>query len=69
MSEVDSVTWDELVGDGPPFLRWDFLSALEAGSCATPERGWLPQHITLRRQGRLACGVDSMMPVILRSWQ
>ncbi len=40
--------WDALLGDGPPYLRWAFLKALESTGCVRPEKGWAPAHLELR---------------------
>ena len=37
----------------PPFLRFEWLDALERTGCVAPERGWLPMHLSLRRGGEL----------------
>jgi predicted N-acyltransferase len=37
----------------PPFLRFEWLDALERTGCAVAERGWLPLHLSLRRGGEL----------------
>jgi uncharacterized protein len=40
----------------PPFLSFDWLDALECTGCVVPERGWMPMHVTLHRDGELvAC--------------
>lgn len=31
-----------------PFLSWEFLESLESSGAATPDTGWIPQHILLR---------------------
>jgi uncharacterized protein len=42
--------------DTPPFSSFDWLDALERTGCVTPERGWMPFHLTLHRAGKLvAC--------------
>jgi predicted N-acyltransferase len=52
--ELDPAAWDALLApDGVPFLRWTFLEALEATGCVRPEVGWLPQHLSLHRDGEL----------------
>jgi hypothetical protein len=51
--EVPRAAWDALVGDGSPFLEWDWLSALEEAGCVVPETGWLAQHLTLWEGKRL----------------
>jgi len=64
LAEVDSAEWNALPGTGPPFLRHEFLHALEATGCATAETGWDAHHVLLRqRDGRLAAA----MPLYLKS--
>ncbi|MCC6215459.1 MAG: GNAT family N-acetyltransferase [Polyangiaceae bacterium] len=36
-------------GDPSPFLRYEWLDALEQTGCAVPDLGWLPAHLVLRR--------------------
>lgn len=37
----------------PPFSRFEWLDALERTGCVTPERGWMPFHLTVHRDGKL----------------
>ncbi len=34
-------------------MCWDFLQALEETGCVVPERGWLPQHVSIQKNGQL----------------
>jgi uncharacterized protein len=66
-AEVDAAEWNALLArqaQPTPFLRHEFLSALHATHCATPEAGWAPQFVTLTdaRTGRLAAAA----PVYLK---
>ncbi len=46
--------WDALAGEGaPPFVRFEWLDALESTGCVRPERGWLPMHISLKKDDQL----------------
>jgi hypothetical protein len=54
MRDVPSRAWDTLVGEGSPFLEWDFLAALEESGAVSPRTGWRPQHLTLWDGDRLA---------------
>jgi predicted N-acyltransferase len=47
IQDAPRAAWDALVGDGSPFLEWDWLAALEEAGTVTPDTGWLPQHLTL----------------------
>ena len=53
MAEVDRVAWDTLVGDGSPFLEWDWLASMEEAKCTVPKTGWQPQHLTVYDKKRL----------------
>jgi predicted N-acyltransferase len=54
MREFQEAEWDALLApDFVPHMRWAFLDALEATGCVRPEVGWLPQHISLHRDGKL----------------
>ncbi|MBV2089914.1 MAG: GNAT family N-acetyltransferase [Candidatus Thiodiazotropha sp. (ex Ctena orbiculata)] len=45
--------WNRLVKDENPFLRYEFLSALEHNDCVGERFGWQPQHLSVHDQGRL----------------
>ncbi len=45
--------WDALVGDGSPFLEWEFLAGLEETGAVGGETGWTPRPLLARRDGRL----------------
>lgn len=54
VGELEMEAWNALVpADGSPFLRWEFLDALERSGSAAPDKGWTPHHVTLRRGDRL----------------
>ena len=54
VAEVAREAWDAVVGvDALPFLRWDWLNALEASGSATAATGWQPCHLTLWRGSAL----------------
>jgi len=46
ISEVAPQEWNALAGDYP-FLRHEFLAALEHSGCASAHTGWAPQHLAL----------------------
>jgi len=54
LSDVPADQWNAL-GDGDnPFIRHEFLAALEQHDCLGEEHGWLPHHVLYRDQdGRL----------------
>jgi uncharacterized protein len=56
--EVPRDEWDALVGDDDsPFVEWTWLDCLEEAGCVRPEQGWLPRHMTIRKDGRLVAAL------------
>jgi predicted N-acyltransferase len=53
LRDVPRSAWDALVGDGSPFLEWDWVTALEDSGAAAAATGWLPRHLTLWDDDRL----------------
>lgn len=53
LSEVDGRAWNALGAAPYPFLRHEFLLALEETGCLGEQFGWLPRHILLYQQGEL----------------
>ena len=51
MAEINAATWNELAGDYP-FMRHEFLAALESTGCVTRATGWNPHHLLLGDPGR-----------------
>ena len=47
IDEIDPHQWNALAGRAYPFLRHEFLAALEHSGCLGAQRGWLPCPITL----------------------
>ncbi len=47
IADVDASVWNRLAGDAQPFLRHEFLAALEESGCVAPARGWVPRHLVL----------------------
>jgi uncharacterized protein len=61
IAEIDPAHWNALAGQ-QPFLRHEFLWALEQSGCVSRRTGWLPQHLALWRKGRL----QGVMPLYLK---
>ena len=60
IADVPEAAWNALLPEGaPPFVAWTFLDALERTGCVSPERGWLPQHLTLWEEGRLVAAAPA----------
>jgi predicted N-acyltransferase len=63
--EVPAAQWNALAGDYP-FLRHEFLAALEDSGCVSAPGGWTPQHLVLEDAG----GLVAAAPLYLKdhSW-
>ncbi|MEO7917377.1 MAG: GNAT family N-acetyltransferase, partial [Dokdonella sp.] len=48
IDEIEASHWDALLPDSNPFLRHEFLNALESENCLRSDYGWRPHHLTLR---------------------
>jgi predicted N-acyltransferase len=54
IAEIPAVDWNRLVDPDTPFLRHEFLVAMERHGCVGERLGWIPRHMALRDgQGRL----------------
>ena len=49
ITAVPAADWNGLAGTTQPFLRHEFLAALEETGCVAPATGWTPCHLLLRR--------------------
>ena len=48
IDEIAPAEWNALDHEGVPFLRHEFLAALERHGAATAATGWTPAHVTVR---------------------
>lgn len=51
ISSIKAEHWNTLAGADNPFVSHEFLSALEATGCATPQAGWQAHHILIYEDG------------------
>ncbi len=50
VQDVPAAAWNALLAQSPaptPFMRHEYLAALEASGSATPQTGWTPRFVTL----------------------
>lgn len=64
LADIDAAAWNALAGDDYPFLRHEFLLALEQCGCTTAESGWFPQHVLVEAKGG---GLVAAMPLYVKS--
>lgn len=53
IKEVRQTDWDRLLGQSTPFMKWDWLDALEQTGCVRERTGWLPHHILIEHHGEV----------------
>ena len=63
MTEVNAVFWNKLVQNKDPFLRHEFLLALEQSGAVSVETGWRPYHLLVFEQQELIAA----MPLYLKN--
>jgi uncharacterized protein len=57
--ELDAAQWNTLLaaqGAPSPFMRHEYLAAMERSASATPASGWTPRFVTIWRDGKLEAG-------------
>lgn len=47
ITQLAAADWNALEGTDNPFLRHEFLAALEQSGCVSPNHGWQPRHLAL----------------------
>ncbi len=63
LQQIDQLQWNQLAGTDYPFLRHEFLLALETSASTSTETGWQPCHLTLYRGAELI----ALLPLYLKS--
>ncbi|HTT00826.1 MAG TPA: GNAT family N-acetyltransferase [Steroidobacteraceae bacterium] len=61
IDELDPAQWNALSGADVPFLRHEFLAALEHTGCVGRAAGWEPSHITLSDEHGLAAAAPAFV--------
>lgn len=54
---IDTNDWNALTGSQHPFLRHEFLSAIEASGSVGPGTGWLPRHAVVYDEKQLVAAM------------
>ncbi|HET8705066.1 MAG TPA: peptidogalycan biosysnthesis protein, partial [Pseudomonadales bacterium] len=63
ITAVEPDAWNAIAGVDYPFLRHEFLYALEASGSASKKRGWQPQHLLIEENNELV----ALMPLYIKS--
>jgi len=57
LDSIPAAAWNGLVGGANPFLRHEFLAALERHGCVGPRFGWLSRHLVIHEGDQLVGAV------------
>lgn len=61
LEELSREEWNRLAGTDNPFVRHEFLLALERNGCVGERFGWWPRHLTLRDGPRLVAAAPAYL--------
>ena len=64
ISEIGAATWNSLATTDNPFMRYEFLHALESTGCTTGANGWQPMHIWVKSGEQSVNGFDNTVAVM-----
>ena len=64
--EITKDDWDAVLKNKYPFLKYDFLKALETTKCVSAEQGWSPLHIVVSENTPVKAVAEGR--VVLASW-
>lgn len=57
IDRIPAAQWNALALGGNPFVRHEFLLAMERAGCVGKAAGWLPNHLLLEDQGQLVAAL------------
>jgi uncharacterized protein len=63
INQVDSKVWNTLAGGDYPFMRHEFLLALEESGCVSEQTGWQPKHLLVFENDKLI----AVIPLYLKA--
>ncbi|MFM1896781.1 MAG: hypothetical protein RLZZ385_1855 [Pseudomonadota bacterium] len=63
IADIDAAQWNRLADQRSPFLRHEFLLALESSGCTTGRSGWQPCHALLSTPSGT---LDAVMPLYVK---
>ena len=57
IAEIPAHEWNAISGTSDPFLRYEFLAALENHQCVGEQFGWFPYHLSVRDVNKSLVGL------------
>jgi len=61
LDKVAASDWNALSHQDNPFMRYEFLSALESNKCVDPQFGWHPYHLLLKDNDQLVAAAPTYL--------
>ena len=63
IERIDKEEWDKAINNQYPFLKYEFLKALEITKCVSPEEGWTPLHLVVSEMDMIL----AVMPLYIKT--
>jgi len=63
ITDIAAAEWNALAGSGYPFIRHEFLAALEQSGSVSEQTGWSPRHLLVYDQAELI----ALLPLYLKT--
>ena len=63
IADIPAQEWNALVNDNHPFIKHEFLDAMEQHGCVGPEFGWMPCHIGIYQSTDAGDVLTAAMPL------
>ena len=63
IEKINKEDWDAVLSSKYPFLKYEFLKALEVTNCVSPEQGWTPLHLIASENERIV----AIMPLYIKT--
>ena len=63
IEKINKEDWEAVLSSKYPFLKYEFLKALEVTNCVSPEQGWTPLHLIASENERIV----AIMPLYIKT--
>ena len=67
LADIPSDDWNALTHESAPFLKYEFLYALESTGCVSADTGWEPRHLVVHADGPLHGRLIGAVPLYLKT--
>ncbi|MHB8536284.1 MAG: GNAT family N-acetyltransferase [Sulfuricaulis sp.] len=67
LEKIPAADWNALADADNPFLRHEFLAALEASGCVSAQTGWRPRHLVVHAEAPLRGRLIGAAPMYLKN--